>query len=303
MKLHFYLFALIAVALAACGKVGFSPVDIATREVRDDLGQTVKVPAKIDRAISLAPNLTEMIFAVGAGDKLVGVTSYCNYPPEAKELEKIGDTQTPNIEKIIALKPQIVFVSTASQLESFSKTLDEQGIAVYVTNPSNLDAVLKNLTQLGELFGTVDSASRKVKELSERLREINGHVELDKHFRMEIGESAPRVFMQISNEPLFTIGRDSFLTELIHQAGGESVTKDVPTAYPKLSKETAAALDPDVIILSDSEDNREPSGVLKGSKAVKNGRVYRINADIISRPGPRLVDALEEISAKLGEKK
>ena len=303
MKLHFYLFALIAVALAACGKAGVSSVDIATREVRDDLGQTVKVPAKIDRAISLAPNLTEMIFAVGAGDKLVGVTSYCNYPPEAKELEKIGDTQTPNIEKIIALKPQIVFVSTASQLESFSKTLDEQGIAVYVTNPSNLDAVLKNLTQLGELFGTVDSASRKVRELSERLKEISGHVELDKHFRMEIGESAPRVFIQISNEPLFTIGKESFLTELIQQAGGESVTKDVPTAYPKLSKETAAALDPDVIILSDSEDNREPSGVLKGSKAVKNGRVYRINADIISRPGPRLVDALEEISAKLGEKK
>jgi len=303
MKLHFYLFALIAVALAACGKVGVSPVDIATREVRDDLGQTVKVPAKIDRAISLAPNLTEMIFAVGAGDKLVGVTSYCNYPPEAKKLEKIGDTQTPNIEKIIALKPQVVFVSTASQLESFSKTLDEQGIAVYVTNPSNLDAVLKNLTQLGELFGTVDSASRKVRELSERLKEISGHVELDKHFRMEIGESSPRVFIQISNEPLFTIGKESFLTELIQQAGGESVTKDVPTAYPKLSKETAAALDPDVIILSDSEDNREPSGVLKGSKAVKNGRVYRINADIISRPGPRLVDALEEISAKLGEKK
>jgi ABC-type Fe3+-hydroxamate transport system substrate-binding protein len=196
-----------------------------------------------------------------------------------------------------------VFVSTASQLESFSKTLDEQGIAVFVTNPSNLDAVLKNLTQLGELFGTVDSASRKVKELSERLKEISGLVELDKHFRMEIGESAPRVFIQISNEPLFTIGKESFLTELIQQAGGESVTKDVPTAYPKLSKETAAALDPDVIILSDSEDNREPSGVLKGSKAVKNGRVYRINADIISRPGPRLVDALEEISAKLGEKK
>jgi len=120
MKLHFYLFALIAVALAACGKAGVSSTDIATREVRDDLGQTVKVPAKIDRAISLAPNLTEMIFAVGAGDKLVGVTSYCNYPPEAKKLEKIGDTQTPNIEKIIALKPQVVFVSTASGSRSWS---------------------------------------------------------------------------------------------------------------------------------------------------------------------------------------
>jgi iron complex transport system substrate-binding protein len=112
-------------------------------------------------------------------------------------------------------------------------------------------------------------------------------------------DNVSRVFVQISNDPLFTIGRDSFLTEVLEYAGGSSVTKNVPTAYPKLSKETASALDPDVIILSDSEDNKEPNAVFKNSAAVKTRRVYRINADIISRPGPRLVDAIEEIARDL----
>ena len=293
MKLHIYLFALLAVAFAACGKVDVAPVAVATHEVRDDLGRTVKVPEKIDRGVSLAPNLTEMIFAVGAGDKLVGVTTYCNYPPEAAAIEKVGDTQTPNVEKIIALKPQIVFVSTASQLEAFSKTLDEQGIAVYVTKAESLDGVFENLNRLGELLDRKEGADRLVTSLLRRTAAVRGNLPAG---------ITTRAFVQISNEPLFTIGQDSFLTSLVEQAGGVSVTKDVPTAYPKLSKETAAALNPDVLFLSDSEDNREPNASFKDSNAVKNRRVYRINADVLSRPGPRLVDALEEMAAKMREK-
>jgi iron complex transport system substrate-binding protein len=294
--------ALAAVVLSCVGcyraadRTTVPQAEVQSREVHDDLGRAIKVPAKIDRAISLAPSLTEMIFAIGAGDKLVGVTTYCNYPPETASIEKIGDTQTPNIEKIIALKPQVVFVSTASQLEAFTKTLEEQGIAVYVSNPKNLDEVFKDMGQLADLFGTKATASGLGANLSTRVAnvDIETQVFLEKHPRQ-------KVFIQISNDPLFTIGKDSFLTELVERAGGVSVTKDVPTGYPKLSKETAAALNPDVIFLSDSEDNREPNKALKDSAAVKGGRLYRIDADIISRPGPRLVDALEEIASKLRE--
>lgn len=265
---------------------------VTAREVRDDLGRSVQVPIEIKRAISLAPSLTEMVFAIGAGDKLVGVTTYCNYPAETATIEKVGDTQTPNIEKIIALRPQVVFVSTDSQLEAFMQTLAEQGIAVYVTNPKTLDEVFANMRRLGELFDDVDGAEKIVTSLSARARAVSDS---------KRGLDKPRLFIQISNEPLFTVGKDSFLTALVEQAGGVSVTKDVPSGYPKLSKETAAALDPDVILLSDSEDNREPNVALRDSKAVKNDRVFRINADIISRPGPRLVDALEVIASKLKE--
>ena len=270
--------------------------NVPMRQVTDDLGRTLLVPTKINRAISLAPSLTENIFAVGAGDRLVGVTTFCNYPEEAKSIAKIGDTMNPNMESIIALKPDVVFVSTAAQIENFTKTLETNGIAVYVTNPGSFDGLLKNLTQLGELLGTVESAQVLASQLNQRIRSAESSAE-------DESERRPRVFVQISKEPLFTIGKESFLTEVIASAGGRSVTSNVETAYPKLSKETASALNPEAIILSDSEDNKEPNDAFKYSPALKNRRVYRINADILSRPGPRLVDALEQIARQLHPEK
>lgn len=260
------------------------------RVATDDLGRSVKLPQEIERVVSLAPSLTESIFAVGAGDKIVGVTTYCNYPEAAKEKEKVGDTQTPNIERIVALKPDVVFVSTASQLEAFMATLEQQDIAVYVMDAKSLDDAIEDVRKLSGLMLLQESGDPYADGLIDRVRTVEFG---------SLGHAKVKVFVQISNEPLFTIGKDSFLTELVAKAGGESVTKDVPSGYPKLSKETASAMNPDVIILSDSEDNREPNVVFKNSDAVKNGRVYRINADIISRPGPRLVDALEQIAAFL----
>ena len=291
MRARVFLITLVLVLASACGTGGVSRSLVETHAVTDSLGRTVNLPVKIARAVSLAPSMTEMIFAAGAGDRLVGVTSYCNYPSETESIEKVGDTQTPNIEKILALKPQVVFVSTASQLEAFTKTLDEQGIVVDVLNVSNLDQALQSIQLLGSFFGTSETADRVSASLNARLANV----------RRERTQPSPRVFVQISNEPLFTIGKDSFLSPVIEDAGGDSVTANVPSAYPKISKETAAALDPEVIIISDSEDNRDPSSVFKDSKAVKGGRVYKINADIISRPGPRLVDALEEIAARIKE--
>ena len=130
----------------------------AEREVTDDLGRKVKIPVKIDRIVSLAPNLTENIFAVGAGNKLVGVTTYCNYPQETTEITKIGDTINPNLERIIALKPNVVFVSTASQIEAFTKTLEQQNIAVFVTNPKDIEGIYKSLQQIGEIVGETEKA-------------------------------------------------------------------------------------------------------------------------------------------------
>jgi ABC-type Fe3+-hydroxamate transport system substrate-binding protein len=277
---------LLVLGFAGCGGNEITTKGPVFRIVQDDLGRSVKLPGKVDRVVSLAPSLTESIFAVGAGDKLVGVTTYCNYPEAANGKEKIGDTQTPNIERIVALKPDAVFVSTASQLEAFMRTLEQQNIAVYVMDAKSIAEVIDDLRTLGRLLGTEEAADGLAQNLEERVERIES---------TSGPEAGQRVFIQISNEPLFTIGKDSFLTELVFKAGGTSVTADVPSAYPKLSKETASAMNPNVIILSDSEDNREPNLALKNSTAVKTGRVFRINADIISRPGPRLVDALDQI--------
>ncbi len=268
------------------------------RIVRDDLDREILVPTKITRVVSTAPSVTEMIFAAGGGDRLVGVTTFCNFPEEAKSIAKIGDTMNPNMESIVALKPDIVFVSTASQIEAFTKTLEQNGIAVYVMDPAYIEGVFKNLNELGTIFDTIEPTQKLAWSLLEREVEIGlrqGRHETDAEFERR----AVPVFVQISKEPLFTVGKSSFVRELIRGAGGKLVTDNIETAFPKLSKETALALQPEVIILSASDDNREPNEVFKNSPAVKNGRVYSIDADILSRPGPRLVDALEQIAKLL----
>lgn len=288
----FVLLMLCVFVVASCKSENqqAAPAETKTREITDDLGRRIKIPERVERVVSLAPNLTENIFAVGAGDRLAGVTSFCNYPAEAQKIQKVGDTITPNIETIIALKPQIVFVSTASQIETFTKTLEAQNITVFVTNPKDLNGVLANLRQLGEIFGTQDKTNTLLGELDKRIAAIDARVK---------DKAKVKTFVQISKEPLFTVGKQSFLTEIIERAGGVSVTADIETAYPKISKETALALIPDVIILSESPDNLEPNDVFKNSPAMKNGKVFKINADILSRPSPRLIDALEQIAEAL----
>lgn len=281
------LLAAFAGGLAGCGTRPSAEMPATQVVVEDDLGRAVQLPGKVQRAVSLAPSVTESIFAAGAGDRLVGVTTYCNYPEAAKSIEKVGDTQTPNVERIIALKPDVVFVSTASQLEAFADTLAKQNIAVFVTDATDLAGVNRNLRAFGAIFGTSSAADAAAEEMERRVQTVSA---------LPQPASRPKVFVQISEEPLFTIGSGSFLTDLVSQAGGVSATRDVVSAYPKLSKETAAAMDPDVIILSDSDDNRNPNAAFANAPAVKNRRVHKINADIISRPGPRSVDALEELS-------
>lgn len=273
--------------------------------VTDDLERRITIPVNVKRVVSTAPSVTEMIFAVGAGDRLVGVTTFCDYPEEAKSITKIGDTMNPNMETIIALRPDMVFVSTASQIETFMKTLEANGIAVYVMNPYGLiDIYETGIKQLGIIFDKYDTSNKLTAEFRGRHRYIceitHGCVYED----LEVpATDAAKIFVQISREPLFTVGKSSFLTQVVRDAGGVLVTKNIETAFPKLSKETASALNPEVIILSDSPDNQEPNDAFKNSPAVKNGRVYKINADIISRPGPRLVDALEQIARLLHPEK
>jgi iron complex transport system substrate-binding protein len=284
------LVAVIAILAVGCQRPAANVSPQPTRQVVDDLGRTVTVPVKITRVVSTAPSVTENVFAVGGGDRLVGVTTFCNYPEEAKAIAKVGDTLNPNMETIVTLKPDVVLVSTASQIENFAKVLADNGIAVYVTNPATLDDVFKNIERLGELFGTQERVGKLLPDLKRRVGAVWDKVR---------DAQTLRVFVQISREPLFAIGKDSFLNNVIITAGGESVTADVVTAYPKLNPEAATVMDPEAIIISESPDNQQPNDAFRNSPAVKNGRIYKISADLLSRPGPRLVDAMEQIAKDL----
>jgi len=263
-------------------------------EVTDEAGRRVLLPRKIDRIVSLAPNLTEIVFAVGAGDRLVGRTRYCDYPAEAKSVSEVGDTMTPSIERIIALKPQVVLISTASQLEAFTRQLNDQRIAVYVTNPQSLDDVFRSIQSLGDMFGEATRAATLVTELKKRADAVSAATKEQKPVR---------VFYQVSGSPLYTIGREAYLTDLIRRAGGISVTADVTSAFPRFSDEAALAARPDAIILPSGsamgDANATVAPALRNSPAALNNRVYKINADHLSRPGPRLVTGLEEMARAL----
>jgi iron complex transport system substrate-binding protein len=287
----------VLVVLSACSKptINRSPAEtFASRQITDEAGRNVVVPPKVERFVSLAPNLTEIVYAIGAGDGLVGNTTFCDYPPAAKKVAKVGDTLHPSIERIIALRPQLVLVSTASQLEAFTRQLDEHQIAVYVTDPRDLEEVFRSIQNLGQLLNQQGRAEELVQQLRQRTESIENAVSSSKPVR---------VFYQLSKEPLYTAGHDSFVTDLIGRAGGISVTADVPGAWPKYSGESALAARPEAIILpsggSMGTANSDVADALKRSPAVMNGRVHKINDDYLSRPGPRSVQGLEEIAQAL----
>ncbi|HJY28691.1 MAG TPA: cobalamin-binding protein [Pyrinomonadaceae bacterium] len=287
--------ALFLTITSACSSVQKPrPDGPISRILTDDAGRTVAVPFKVDRVISLAPNLTEIVFAVGGGGQLVGRTSYCDFPPEAKSVAEVGDTAHPSLEKLIALKPQVVLISTASQLEVFTHQLESQNIAVFITDPHDLDGVFRSIEQIGEILGKKQQAATLVESLRKRTNAVEEAVKQ---------KQPVRVFYQLSAEPLYTAGHDSFATDLMRRAGAISVTADVPGTWPKYSTESALAARPDAIILatggSMGTGNSTVAEALRKSPAVLEGRVYKINDDHLVRPGPRLIDGLEEMARAL----
>jgi iron complex transport system substrate-binding protein len=275
-------------------EIPVSKAPIVGREITDDAGRRVALPPSVDRVISLAPNLTEIVFAIGAGKNLVGNTTYCDFPEDAKRVEKVGDTLQPSLERIIALRPEVVLVSTASQLEVFTEQLKNHNIAVFVTDPHDLEGVFRSISQVGEIVGRLNEANAVVARLRGRSNAVESAVKQ---------QPRVRIFYQLSAEPLYTAGREAFVTDLIKRAGAESVTAHVPGAWPKYSNESALAAKPDAIILptggSMGAGNAEVAEALRKSPAVQQGRVYKINDDHLVRPGPRAIDGLEAMAKAL----
>src|SRR5581483_2364976 len=214
------------------------------RAVTDELGRTVKVAADPQRIVSLAPSITETLFALGLGDRVVGVTSYCDYPPEATAKEKVGDTLRPSIEKIVALRPDLVVASTSSQLEQFIRQLDNLGIPVYVSNPRTVAGVIETIARIGTLTGATRRADELLDGLQKRMASLDARLQ---------GAPRPRVLLILSTEPLITAGGSTFVNDLIERAGGQSIAARETAEYPQYSLETAVAARPEVIFLQAQE--------------------------------------------------
>jgi iron complex transport system substrate-binding protein len=263
------------------------------RTVRDEAARTVRVPEWSERIVSLAPSITEILFALGAGGRVVGVTRFSDYPPEAGRLPKVGSYVELSIEKILVLKPDLVIATKDGNPKAVVDRLAELGVPAYVIDPRTLEGVLASIRDIGRLIGAEEAASRVTRQMAARIRRVERRVS---------GRPRPRVFFQIGTEPIVSAGRDTFTDILIRTAGGLNVTGEM-TSYPQLSLERVLEARPEIIFISPMAG---PSGTFTrlqhfwqqwpGLPAVKNGRIYLVNADICDRPSPRIVGALEQLA-------
>jgi cobalamin transport system substrate-binding protein len=261
--------------------------------VRDGLGREVRIQGVPHRLVALAPNVTETIVALGFKDRLVGVSDFCILPPDARDVRRIGGLLTPDLEVIRSLHPDLLIGSTSGNdpgLDSQAKAL---GLPLYTLQARNVDEVLEGIEALAAVLGEPTRGRGVVARLRGRLADVE---------RRTSGEPRPRVLFIIWGEPLVVPGAGAFLTDAIRRAGGESVTQDVAAAHPAYSVESAVALAPE-IILTTSDNGALPEKLMvdpvwASVPAVKAGKVYLIG-DAIVRPGPGVVDGIEEIAARL----
>jgi len=250
------------------------------------------------RVVSLAPSTTEILFALGLDEEIVGVSSFCNYPPEAQEKEKIGTFSQPNIEKILSLRPDIIFCTGLEQASVIGK-LTQLNLEVYVSDPSNTKELFVSIEEMAELTNRERNGDTLINKMKKGIEEVRSRVQLIPE------KDKASVFIEYWNNPLMTAGRDSFIDELIRLAGGVNIAHDAQKAYSYFSPEQVIKHDPDCIILAYMVNEDAAKAIKerlgwKEIKAVKNNRIYNdINPDILLRPGPRLVQGLRELHNKL----
>ncbi|EGD50484.1 periplasmic binding protein [Thermoanaerobacter ethanolicus JW 200] len=258
-------------------------------KVTDFLGREVTIEKEPQRIVSLAPSTTELIYALGAGNKVVGVTDFDNYPPEVKDVPKVGGFKGPNVEAITAQKPDIIFASTLSGKEQM-ESLEKMGIPVVMLEAKDIDQIYQSIKIIGQITGTEKKGEEIIKEMQDKIKEINDKV-----------KNLPKVsvFYLVSLDGNWTSGKGTFIDELINLAGGKNVAEDV-NGWAQYSVEELVKKNPDVIITSphagDVKDIKNMAGY-KDTNAVKNDKVFVIsNDDIISRASNRIVLGLEEIA-------
>jgi iron complex transport system substrate-binding protein len=272
----------LALVLTACT----TPSEQApTQYVFDDLGRLVAINGTPQRIASLAPSNTEILFALGLGDKVVGVTDWCDYPPEALEKEKVGGYDTPDIEKIVALNPDLILVGYGNPIEVVY-TLAGLGLTVFGIKTTDLDDLLNDIRRVGEITDKEIEAQALTSEMASKIEAISDATS-------EL-EQRPRVFYIVWHDPLWTAGSGTFIHELIEKAGGVNICQNI-TGYTTIELEYVLASNPEIIIASKWSYDwaMNETGPLASTNASQTGRIYTLDDDLVQRPGPRLVKGLE----------
>lgn len=266
--------------LTACNSGEQTP----TQYVFDDLGRLVAINGTPQRIISLAPSNTEILFALGLGGKVLGVTDYCDYPPEALNKTKVGGYANPDAEKIVALDPDLILVAHGTPMDVIN-SMAGLGLTVFGIKTTDLDDLLNDIRRIAEITDKEVEAQALTSEMETRIQAVTNQTD-------EL-EQRPRVFYIVWHDPLWTAGSGTFIHELIEKGGGVNIFQNV-TGYPTISIEEVIARDPEIIITSEwSYEWAINASELASTNASQTGRIYRLDDDLVQRPGPRLVEGLE----------
>ena len=286
-----------AIAVSACGSSDSTDTSASPSagpiSVTDDTGATVTLDQPAQKVVSIAPADTEIAYAIGGGSKMVGGTSYDDYPEEAKSLAKVGDFSNPSIEKIVALEPDLVLAAGGIQAGLRSK-IEKLGMQVFVVDPTTYDGVMEDITELGQLMGLEAGAAKVVADMTAAKEKAQARVaSLDR----------PATFIEVYSKPLMTAGKGTFIDDLVTLAGGTNIGAAAGPGFPNFSSEVLVQDDPAVYVAMAGSQST-PGAIAKrpgysGLAAVKDGKVYVIDDNLIARPGPRLALGLEQLAAMI----
>lgn len=262
------------------------------RSFTDEAGRHVQVPANVKRIVSLAPNLTEIVFALGEADRLAGDTDYCDYPAEAAKKPHVGGPVNPNLEQVVALKPDLVLATAINRRETVD-ALARIGVPVYATDPHSVEDMIASIEHIGKVLEAEKTATPLAASLRERLSNLDRRI---------AGATPRRVLFVVWTDPLITVGRDSFIADALRRAGARSVV-DVAAEWPRISFEEILRSQPEFLVFANAHaadaqrdiDSLRTRPGWRDLDAMRRGNIV-IVSDAINRPAPRMVDAVEQLA-------
>ncbi len=273
--------------------INLSSAEAGERVLLDEAGRRVEVPLSAKRIISLAPSITEILFALGLRQEIIGVTNFCDYPEEVVTKPRIGGFVNPDVEKIVSLKPDLVIAIADGNRWDTIRRLSDLGFPIYTVDPNGFDGVIQTIRNMGKITGKAEEATTLVQRMMKKKEKV---VTLIRFL------PRPAVFFQVGDAPVITVGKGTLANDLIRLAGGRSISENEPLRYPPYSTETILSKAPEIIIFSSMDNRKSYSDLIrrwqtwKGIPAVKSNSIYVIDSNLVDRPAPRIVEGLEALA-------
>ena len=265
--------------------------NLAPRTFVDDLGRKLFLAKHPTRIISLAPSITEILFALGLNEEIVGVTEFCDYPPQALEKPKVGYSR-PNLESIVALQPDLLLAPKSFMRVDLLQKLEQLKIPTFVLEPHTVEEIMAHIQMLGRMVGRSQEGNERTAELRKQFSTLSQQLE---------GLPRPTMLYVLNSEPLITVGPGSFIHHLIELAGGRNAAEEARTSYPRLTMEEVLRQNPDFLVFPVGRFEGIPQSEQDTWKrwdtldAVKYDRLFQVQSDLLNRPGPRILEGLKQL--------